>query len=168
MSKQNLAINQIEIDVTGAFTTHHFFRMQGDTLGELRIPAFSQQGTFVGGGRELLMQRKSLLGSTHELIESATVRGTADRRALFSRDIVIQFDGQEYVLEPEGLFSRGWFLLDAEGATLLEIRPRGVFRQGAFVTIKGKIGADLIAFVYYLVHMRQQEDAAAVAATAAS
>jgi hypothetical protein len=47
---------------------------------------------------------------------------------------------------------------------MLEIQPRGAFKQGAYLTITGAVDADLVAFVYYLVHMRQQEDAAASAA----
>jgi hypothetical protein len=39
-----------------------------------------------------------------------------------------------------------------------------VFKQGAYLTINGSINSDLVAFVYYLVHMRQQEDAAATTA----
>jgi hypothetical protein len=106
------------------------------------------------------------LGSAHELVDGGIVRGRADRPGLFRRDIMIQFDGQEYSLEPEGSLSRGWFLFDAEGTRLLEIQPRGAFKQGAYLTITGAVDADLVAFVYYLVHMRQQEDAAASAAAA--
>jgi hypothetical protein len=80
------------------------------------------------------------------------------------RDIAIQFDGKEYSLEPEGLLSWGWFLFDAEGNRLLEIQPRGVLKQSAYLAITGAIDPDLIAFAYYLVHMRRQEDAAATAA----
>jgi hypothetical protein len=92
----------------------------------------------------------------------------ADRRAMLSRDIVIEFDGQEYELIPEGILKQGWFLNDAQGNRLLEIQPRGVFRQGAYLTLVGWVDADLVAFAYYLVHMRKQEDSAAVAATTAS
>jgi hypothetical protein len=93
------------------------------------------------------------------------VRGRGDRPGLFRRDLAIWFDGEEYALEPEGLLSRGWYLVDASGSRLLEIQPRGIFTQGAYLTITGAIDADLVAFAYYLVHMRQQEDAAAAAAS---
>ena len=60
---------------------------------------------------------------------------------------------------------QGWFLLDAERRVLLEIQPRGVFRQGAYIALHSSLEVDLVVFAYYLVQMRQQEDAAAVAAT---
>ena len=62
-------------------------------------------------------------------------------------------------------FSRGWYLTAGEGNTLLDIQTRGVFRQGAILTIRSAVNADLAIFAYYLVHVRQQEEAAAVAAS---
>jgi hypothetical protein len=41
-----------------------------------------------------------------------------------------------------------------------------VFKQGAILTITGNVDADLVAFAYYLVHVRQQEEAAGAAAAA--
>jgi hypothetical protein len=158
--------DQIEVEVSGFFTTHHYFETAAGTFGEFTFPAFSQQGVFqTADGRELVMQKTSWLGSAHEVLDGGVVRGSADRRGLLSRDIIVQFDGREYILEPEGLFSQGWFLFDAEGSKLLEIQPRGIFKQGAYLFIRGVVGVDLIAFVYYLIHMRQQEDAAAAAAS---
>jgi hypothetical protein len=50
----------------------------------------------------------------------------------------------------------------------MEIQPRGVFKQGAYLSLRGAIELDLVAFAYFLVQMRKQEDAAVVAATSAS
>jgi hypothetical protein len=158
-------LDPIEVEVGGFFTTHHYFETEAGTLGELTFPAFSQQGVFqTADGRELVMQKTSWLSTAYEALEGETVRGTADRRGLFSRDIVIQFDGRAYTLEPEGLFRQGWDLFDAEGNRLLEIQPRGLLKQGACLHPRSVVAADLIAFAYYLVTMRQQEDAAAAAA----
>jgi hypothetical protein len=166
MAQRTWMLDQIEIEVTGFFTTHHLFQASGESLGELTFPAFSQSAGFRGAdGRELLMQRTHWLGSAHELLQGQVVRGTADRPGLLRRDIAIHFNGQPYSLEPEGAFSRGWYLADGEGNTLLEIQPRGIFKQGAILTIRGAVDADLAIFSYYLVHVRQQEEAAAVAAT---
>jgi hypothetical protein len=165
MSSEVWRTGQIEVDVSGAFTTHHHFLSEAGELGELTIPAFSQQGIYQSAGsRKVLMRKTSWLGSGFELLEGDTVCGHAERRGLFSPDILVQFAEQEYVLEPEGLFSRGWYLVDTQGARKLEVRPRGVLRQGAYLTIQGAIDSDLAVFAYYLVQMRQQEDAAAAAA----
>ena len=102
------------------------------------------------------------------MVEGEVVRGQADRRGMLSSDIVVEFDGREYTLEPEGVLKDGWFLVDEAGNRLLEIRPRGVFREGANLTTVGPVGMDLIAFAYYLVHRRKQDDAAAVAASSAA
>lgn len=159
----------IEVEVSGFFTTHHYFRTEAGILGELTFPAFSQYGTFrTAGGRELLMQKPHWLGTAHEFVDGNLVRGTADRPGLFRQDITIRFDGKAYSLEPEGIFKQGWFLLDAEGQTLLELQPRGAFKQGAFITLWQPISIDLLAFAYYLVHMRKQEQAAVAASAAAS
>jgi hypothetical protein len=163
--EQDWTIDEIEVEVTGVFTTHHYFETKAGTLGEFTFPAFSKQGVFqTADGRELVMQKRSWLGSAHEVLEGQALRGTADRRGVLSRDILLEFDGKAYTLEPEGIFRQGWFLLDAAGDKLLEIQPRGVLRQGAYLTSKDVLAADLIAFAYYLVYMRQQEDAAAAAA----
>jgi hypothetical protein len=167
MKKEIWTRDEIEVEVSGFFTTHHLLRTEAGTLGELTCPAFSQSATYrTTGGRELLMQKTHWLGTSFELVEGEVVRGNGARPGLFRRDIVLEVDGQQYSLEPEGVFSQGWRLFDARGQQLLELQPRGVFRQGAYLTITGAIDDDLVAFTYYLVHMRQQEDAAgAVAAT---
>jgi hypothetical protein len=167
MAKKMWRLEEIEIAVSGFFTTHHHFQAQSGNLGTCTFPAFSQYAIHRPfDGRELTMKKAHWLGSAHELVEGGIVRGRADRPGLFRRDIVIQFDGQGFSLEPEGFLKRGWFLFDAEGHQLLELQPRGAFKQGAWLSISGAVDADLVAFVYYLVHMRQQEDAAAtVAAT---
>ncbi len=167
MKKEVWLLDEIEVQVSGFFTTHHTFQTRSGALGEMTCPAFSQQGIYhTPDGRELLMQKTHWLGSAFELVEGGIVRGHADRPGLFRRDLTVQFDGREYSLEPAGFLNQGWILFDAQGSKLLEFQPRGVFRQGAYLTITGAVDADLAAFVYYLVYMRQQEDAAVVAAAA--
>ena len=165
MSQDTWMIDEIEVDVSGFFTTHHHFDTKTGTLGKFTFPAFAMHGIFhTADRRELVMQKTSWLGNAHEVVDGEMIRGTADRPSLLSREFVIQFDGREYRLEPEGLFSRGWYLTDTQGATLLEIQPRGILKQGAYLTITGTVDGDLVAFNYYLVHMRQQEETAAAAA----
>jgi hypothetical protein len=166
VKKEVWMLDEIEVEVSGLFTTHHHLQTRSGTLGRFKFPAFSQYAVYhTTDGRELLMQKTHWLGTAHELVEGEVVRGRGDRPGLFRRDLAIWFDGEEYSLEPEGLLSRGWYLVDASGSRLLEIQPRGIFTQGAYLTITGAIDADLVAFAYYLVHMRQQEDAAAAAAS---
>jgi hypothetical protein len=165
MAKEVWVLDEIEVEVSGWFTTSHYFQTRSGSLGEFKFPAFSQQGTFrTVDGRELLMQKTSWLGSSFELVSGDRVRGSAHRPGLLRRDIPLTYDGRQYSLEPEGILSRGWFLFDQAGNQLMEMQPRGVFKQGAYLTITGNIDADLVAFAYYLVHMRQQEETAAAAA----
>ena len=51
------------------------------------------------------------------------VRGRGDRPGLLRTDIALQFDGQDYILEPEGLLKQGWFLLDAERRLIAGAQP---------------------------------------------
>lgn len=167
MSTKTWILDEIEVDVSGFFTTHHCLQTEAGTLGKFTFPAFNRYGVYhAADGRELLMQKPHWLGSAHELVDGEVVRGTADRRGLFRRDIAIHFDGEEYTLEPQGFFSQGWCLVDAKGNRLLEIQPRGVFNQGAYLTPTGVVEADLIAFTYYVYYMRRQEETAAAAAAA--
>jgi hypothetical protein len=165
MSNPTWRSNQIEVEVSGFFTTHHTFETAAGLLGELTMPAFGQQGTFrFSDGRELYVRKTSWLGNSHQLLDGESVRGTADQAGLFRRDILVHLNGQDYVLEPAGIFSRGWFLLDAAETTLVEIEPRGILRQGLFLTLHAEIAPELVVFVYYLVFTRQQEEAAGAAA----
>lgn len=167
MKQKTLVLDQIEVEVLGFFTTHHHFQTEAGTIGKLTFPAFAQCGTFrTADGRELLMQKPRWLGTSHEFVEGKIVRGRADQRGLLSRDFVVELDGRKYYLVAEGAFKQGWFLTDAEGTTLLEFQPRGIFKQGFYVTIWSSVDADLVAFAYYLVHVRHQEAAAAGAAAA--
>lgn len=169
MKQKNWILDEIEVDVSGLFTTHHHLQAGTGIIGKFKFPAFSQGAVYhTADGRELLMQKTHWLGTAHELVDGQTVRGTADRPGLLRSDLLVKLDGQEYTLEPQGIFKQGWYLLDKENNVLMEIQPRGVFRQGAYLTPTGVVEADLVAFAYYLVHMRQQEDAAAVSATTAS
>jgi len=168
MSENLVTFFEIEVEVSGFFTTHHTFKTETGILAQCTFPAFSQHGVYRSAdGRERLMQKTHWLGSAHEFVDGDRVRGSADRPGLFRQDFAIQFDGQAYSLEPEGAFKQGWFLLDAGGNTLLEFQPRGVFKQGAFITLWQPVSTDLLAFAYYLVHTRKQEQAAAVSATSA-
>lgn len=166
MSEEYLMLEEVQVEVSGFFTTHHWFNTESEMWGELVFPAFSGYGVIqTPDGRELLMQKTHWLGSAHEFLEGGRVRGTADKASWASQDFVIEFDGEEYFLVPEGLFKQGWFLQDESGTKLIEIQPRGAFRQGAYLTIPGIVNTYLAAFAYYLVHVRQQEAAAVVAAT---
>jgi hypothetical protein len=162
-------IGTIEVDVTGFFTTHHYLRSEWGELGELTFRAFNQGATYEAlDGRKVVMQKSHWLGTAHEMVDGGVVRGRADRPGLLRTDIAIQFDGQDYILEREGLLKQGWFLLDSERYLLMEIQPRGVFKQGAYLSLHAAVELDLVAWAYYMVHMRKQEDAAVVAATSAS
>lgn len=166
MTHNTFMIDQIEVQMSGLFTTHHYFQAEGEMLGELTCPAFGQQAIFqAGDGRTLGVRKTSLLGSSYELVEANSARGTAGPRKVFSREISVHYEGTAYLLRPEGVFSRDWFLVDAQGSTLLEIQPRGVFKQGAFLYPRQVLDFDLVVFAYYLVHVRQQEEAAAAAAS---
>jgi hypothetical protein len=165
LTEERWTLDEIEVDVSGFFTTHHYMQSRSGALGEFTFPAFSQRAIYYTcDGRELLMQKTHWLGSAHELVERGVVRGRADRPGLFRRDLTVWFEGQEYSLEPGGLLSWDWCLVDAGGTRLLEIRPRGVLKEGAYVTITAAIDTDLVAFAYYLVYTRRQEEAAGAAA----
>ena len=158
-------LREIEVSITGLFTTHHHFRTRSGLWGELTFPAFSDEGTFRrGDGRELVMRKVRWLGTSYELLEGENPRGSADRSGLFSRDLLVDFDGQQYLLEPEGWLSLDWTLRDSWGNCLLEIRPRGILRQFVYLTVTGALDGYLAAFAYYLVHVRRQEEAAGAAA----
>ncbi|MDY7075879.1 MAG: hypothetical protein SXV54_03040 [Chloroflexota bacterium] len=149
--------DEVEVIVSGISTTHHRLQTAAGTWGEFTFPALRTSGIFrTADGRELVVRRTNWWQYRHELREGETVLGTARMRSAFRREIVIQFGGWEYALKPGGLQTRHWNLTDETGATLLAIRPRGVFRRGAYLTIKRPIDADLLIFAYYLVHTREE------------
>ena len=169
MSQDYWMFDEIEVTVSGCFTTHHYLNSKSGTYGEMTFPAFASSASFKdASGHHLTMQKTRWWGSQHELVEGDRVRGTADRAGVFNRDINVWSDGHGYVLRPEGVFKQGWFLEDGIGNLLLEMQPRGAFRQGAYLSIQAVVDAPLVIFAYYLAHMGQHEDAAAVAATSAS
>lgn len=166
MSQEFWKVDEIEVTVSGFFTTHHTFSTAEGVWGEMTFPAFDRSAVFErADGHRLEMRRTRWWSGDYELLDGEVVRGTADRQRLLNRDLVVQFGGQEYRLLPEGAFKMGWFLTGAEGSRLVEVQPRGAFKQGAHITLGGWLDPDLVMFAYYLVHMRKQEEAAAVAAT---
>jgi hypothetical protein len=168
VTQETWLIDEIQVRVSGFFTTHHHLHTEMGGLGKFTFPAFSQNATYrTSDGRELLMQKTHWLGSGHELLEAETVRGTADRSSLFDRALELQLDGRQYRLEPTGWLSRDWRLVDQGGQELLEIQLLGLLSRDARILVTGIIvEPDLIAFAYYLFYMRYQEEAAAGAAAA--
>lgn len=168
MTQETWMIDEIQVRVSGFFTTHHHLHTEMGALGKFKFPAFAQNATYrTPDGREMLMQKTHWLGSGHQLVEGGTVRGTADRSSLFDRGLVLQLDGRQYRLEPTGILSRDWRLVDQGGEKLLEIQLLGLLSRDARLVVTGIIvEPDLIAFAYYLYYMRSQEEAAAGAAAA--
>ena len=169
MEREFWTTGEIEVNVSGFFTAHHYLESEMGVLGELTLPVFGNGGVFCSAdGRELEVRRTSWWRGWHELREDGVVLGTARPRGFWRRTMSVGLKGRTNDLEPADFWSRGWRLVDGAGAILLEVRPRGVFRRGAYLTIVGSVHADLLVFAYYLVNVRWQEQSAAAASAAAS
>ena len=162
-------MDQAEVTVSGFFTTHHFVQTATDILGELTLSALRMGGVFhAANGRELVVQRTNWWRGWHEMREGGIVLGTAHPQSFWRRTMGVGFRGAMYELRPADFWSRGWYLFDEMGATAVEIRPRGVFRRGAYLTVLEPVNVDLLIFVYYLVNVRWQEQSGAAGAAAGS
>jgi hypothetical protein len=169
MARELWATDEIEVDVSGFFTTHHFLQTAAKTLGEWALPAFRSGGVFrAADGRELVVERTSWWRGWHQLREDGVVLGTARPCGFWRRTMSVGLRGLMYELEPAGFWSRGWHLVDGAGTMMLDSQPRGIFRRGACIAIQCPVDADLLVFVYYLVSVRWQEQAAAASAAAGS
>ncbi|MFQ6102155.1 MAG: hypothetical protein ACE5OS_13100 [Anaerolineae bacterium] len=169
MTQEMCMADEVEVVVSGFFTTHHFLQTTTGVLGELVVPALSTSGIFrATDGRELRVERTSWWRGWYELREDGVVLGTARPQGFWRRTMNVGFRGAMYELVPAGFWSRGWHLVDEAGTALLEIQPRGILRRGAYLTIMGPVNADLLVFAYYLVNVRWQEQAAAASAAAGS
>lgn len=169
VTQEEWRTDEIEVAVSGLFTTRHSLQTETGVLGELTLPAFSKGGIFrAADGRELVLERTSWWRGWHELREDGIVLGTARPQGFWRRTTSVGFRGAMYELAPAGFWSRGWHLIDEAGTVLLEIRPRGVFRRGAYLMVLDAVHADLLVFAYYLVRARWQEQSAAGAAAAGS
>lgn len=169
MSQEVWSVDEIEVTVRGLFTTHHLFQTARGTLAELVFPFFSLRGILhTADGRELLMRRVSLWRARHELREGDTLLATAQPLNFWSRTWVVRFGGHEYLLKPTDFWASRWQLSDEANRTLLQLRSLGVFKRSTYLMLSGEIDADLLAFAYYLVHVRQEEQAAGASAHAAA
>lgn len=167
MSQQEWSINEIEVTVSGFFTTQHSLRSSAGTLGELSVPAWQRDNVFrFVDGRTLTLRRTSWWRGEHELREGGNLLGRATTRGFFRREMDVEFGGWVTTLRPLGFWQRSWELVDGSGLALLEVRPRGAFRRGAYVSVLGAVDAALLVFAYYLVNVRWQEQRAAGAAAA--
>lgn len=169
MARKVWTADEVEVDVSGLFTTYHRLLGEAVVLGEFTFPAFSTSGIFnATDGRELVVKRTSWWRGWHEMREGGIVLGTACPRGFWRRTMSVGFLGAMYELAPAGFWSRAWNLIDEAGMPLLEIRPRGIFRRGAYLTILGPVQVDLLVFTYYLVNVRWQEQSATASTTAAA
>jgi hypothetical protein len=168
VTRKVLMADQVEVVVSGLFKTHHYLQTTTATLGELTLPAFSTDGVFRADddGRTLVVSRTSWWKGWHELRENGIVVGQARSQGFWRRTMSVGFRGAMYELVPAGVWSRGWYLVDDAETILLEIQPRGVFSRGAYLTAMVTMDVDLLLFVYYLVNVRWQEQAAATGVAA--
>ncbi|MCX7682815.1 MAG: hypothetical protein N2508_12775 [Anaerolineae bacterium] len=165
MAQETWNADEIEVTVRGLFTTHHLFQTARGTLAELVFPFFSLRSILhTADGRQLLARRVSLWRTRHELRDGDTVLATAQPLSFWSRGWAIRFGSQEYLLKPTDFWANRWQLSDEVGSVLLQLSSRGVFRRSAHLTVSGEIDADLLAFAYYLVQVRQEEQAAGASA----
>lgn len=167
MTQEIWETDTLEVIVSGLFTTHHRIETPSGALGELTLPAFGWRGTFrAADGQEWVMERTRWWRGWHELRENGIVLGTARPQGFWQRKMDIGFRGLPYMLVPADIWSRRWCLMDGAGVIRLEIQPRGAFRRGARLSVRGQVDLALLVFAYYLVNARWQEQAAA-AGTAA-
>lgn len=169
MPQNALVTDEVEVTISGFFTTHHFLETVMGGLGELTLPALGKSGVFHSSdGRELTVEQTSWWRGWHELRENGIVLGTARPQGFWRRTMEVGYQGATYDLISAGFWSRGWLFVDKLGTVLLDIQPRGVFRRGAYITILEPVNVDLLIFVYYLVNARWQEQSAAAGAAAGS
>jgi hypothetical protein len=167
MTEAEWSADWIEVMVTGFFTTQHELGSAAGPLGRLTIPTFKKTSIFQGtDGRELTMRQPSIWKQVYELRAGEELLGRAWAAGLLRRDVVVQLHNQEYSLQPVSFWNRAWRLVDAQGAVLLHIEPRGIFRRGARLQILTEIELALLAWAYYLVHKRWETEAAAAHAAA--
>lgn len=164
MSEQVLPADEIEVTLRGFFTTHHTFLTSTGEMGELTLNSFRRCGRFVyADGRALDLCMTDAWRRRHELREAGAVRGEACPKSAWRRQLTVRFDEREYILSPRGGFSRDWLLTTADGAPLLAVRPRSLFKRGAFLDVLGAVDGDLLIFAYYLVEKQWEAEAAAAA-----
>lgn len=169
MRPETWLADEVEVNVSGVFTTHHVLQTGTGTLGELTMPALKMASVFrAADGQKLIVKRTSWWRGTYELREDDTVLGTARPMGLFRRENAVQFGEQAYRLRAAGFCGRIWHLLDSAGETVMEIRPRGAFRRGAILRIRKSVDLTLLAFTYGLVQASWQEQTAAAGAGGAA
>jgi len=169
MERGLVITGEIEVEISGVFTTHHSMKTSARFLGELTLPVFSNGGVFRSAdGRELVVERTSWWRGWHEMREDGVVIGAARSRGFWRRTMSVGYRGGTYELEPAGFWSRAWYLTDEAGTVLLEVHPRGFFRQRVTLAVKGRVHADLLVFAYYLVNVRMREQSAVASSAAAA
>ena len=166
MGQETYLTNEIEILVEGFFTSHHYLTTPAGELGE--VTARSGSATFTAAdSREFEIQRTSFWRGWYELRQNGIVIGGAVPEGFWRRTFQLGYRGLEgYVLEPTSVWNRSWRLVDPSGTALLDLEPRGVFKRGARVAVLGEVDLELLAFTYYLVNVRWQEQHAAASAAA--
>ncbi|OQY37371.1 MAG: hypothetical protein B6243_00730 [Anaerolineaceae bacterium 4572_5.2] len=165
MTYKTITTDEIEVLVSGFFTTRHQLRANTEVIGELTLRGMKMLADFRSpDGRELEIEKTNWWKSIYEMREGGAVKGIAYPRGLFNREFLLDMGERIYVLTPIGFGGRVWRLLDNVGTLLLEVRHRGAFRRGANLTIRGEIDFPLMLFAYYLVNARWQEQHAAAAA----
>jgi len=169
MSGKSTSADAIEVIVDGMFTTRHAFEAESGLLGELTVPAFRREATFLAPeGQEFTIRSTSWLGGRYEMRSGEEILATSHRRGAFRQAIDIEYRDSLYSAVPVGAFRQGWYLVDAVEMQLLKFQPRGAFRRGAYLEILAPVRLELIVLFYFLVYQRKQEEAAAAGASASS
>ncbi|MBN1485135.1 MAG: hypothetical protein JXA37_10460 [Chloroflexia bacterium] len=169
MEETTYLLDEIEISIDGFRRPRHFLQTEQGLLGELSVSFTSRQASYAGAdGRRLEMSQPSFWRSEFELRRDEELLARAAQRRFFGREMAIEYQGQPYILQPAGFWTRAWQLLDNQETVLLQVEPRGILQRGAHLTVQGELPLDLLIFVYFLVHNRWQNEAAVVGAAAAA
>ena len=165
MRRETWLADEVEVTVSGAFTTHHLLRTGAGILGESTVPALRKRAVIrTAEGRELVMKQTNWWRGTYELQEGDTLLGTVRPLGIFRRENIVRFGHQDYRLRAVGLWGRLWHLADDAGRTLVEVHRRGIFRRGAILRILSPLDLDLLVFTYHIVNARWDEQTTAAAA----
>jgi hypothetical protein len=157
----SLVANQWEIVPRGFFSRHYDLLRDGEVVVSLKMAMFREACNFTIAGHDFAIRHASVWKDKFQLVIGDTSVCEV-KRGFWSRRFELAAVDQHWVLQPIGVFTRGYQLY-ADVRAVGEIRPAGWFTRRRLANFTDEVPPPvqvLAIFLVLVVSQRQQHHSA--------
>jgi len=131
---------------------------EGRPLAEIDTSKWLENGSLTIDGKLYPLYREGPFWGAFVLEHNGNVLACAEKPSAMTRRVVIDHDGDRYVLKPSGLFSSGFLLFEGDQEIGL-LSPRGILSRRADIVLPDRMPLPVKAFIVWLAVLSWRREA---------